>query len=47
LNKGIGLGYVEVEYAIPGTKIEIDIRGHKKSATIMKSPLYKQGTVNL
>jgi aminomethyltransferase len=47
LNKGIGLGYVEVEYAIPGTKIEIDIRGHKKSATIMKPPLYKQGTVNL
>ena len=47
LNKGIGLGYVEIEYAKPGTKIDIDIRGHKKSATIMKSPLYKEGTVYL
>ena len=47
LNKGIGLGYVEIEYAKPGTKIDIDIRGHKKSATIMKPPLYNQGTVNL
>ena len=47
LNKGIGLGYVEIEYANPGTKIDIDIRGRKKSAIIMKPPLYKQGTVNL
>ena len=47
LNKGIGLGYVEMEYANPGTKIDIDIRGQKKPATIMKPPLYKQGTVNL
>ena len=45
LNKGIGLGYVDVEYANPGTKIEIEIRGHKKSATIMRPPLYKNGTV--
>jgi len=47
LNKGIGLGYVEIEYAKPGTKIDIDIRGHKKSATIMKPPLYNHGTVNI
>ena len=47
LNKGIGLGYVEIEYANPGTKIDIDIRGRKKSATIMKPPLYKHGTVKL
>ena len=47
LNKGIGLGYVKVKYANPGTKIYIDIRGRKKSATIMKPPLYNQGTVNL
>ena len=47
LNKGIGLGYVEIEYANSGTKIDIDIRGRKKSAIIMKPPLYKQGTVNL
>ena len=47
LNKGIGLGYVEMEYANPGTKIDIDIRGRKKSATIMKPPLYKHGTVKL
>jgi len=36
-----------VEYANPGTKIDIDIRGCKKSATIMEPPLYKQGTVYL
>jgi len=41
------LGYVKVKYANPGTKIDIDIRGRKKSATIMKPPLYNQGTVNL
>ena len=45
LKKGIGLGYVEIEYANPGTKIDIDIRGLKKSATIMEPPLYKKGTV--
>ena len=45
LTKGIGLGYVEMKYTIPGTKIEIEIRGHKKSATIMRPPLYKNGTV--
>ena len=47
LNKGIGLGYVKVKYANPGTKIDIDIRGRKKSATIMEPPLYKEGTVYL
>jgi aminomethyltransferase len=47
LRKGIGLGYVKDGYTNPGTKIDIDIRGRKKSATIMKPPLYKQGTVNL
>ena len=47
LNKGIGLGYVEIEYAKPGTKIDIEIRGLKKPATIMRPPLYSHGTVNL
>ena len=42
LNKGIGLGYVNGEMAIPGTKIFIQIRKKQIPATIVKLPFYKK-----
>lgn len=41
LNKGIGLGYVPVEYAAPGTVVNIQIRKNQLPATIVKPPFYK------
>jgi aminomethyltransferase len=42
LGIGIGLAYVDIKYAIPGQRIEIEIRGRKFAATIEKKPLYKR-----
>lgn len=41
LNKGIGLGYVPMEYADPGSSIYIQIRKNAIPATVVKLPLYK------
>jgi aminomethyltransferase len=42
LNSGIGMGFVPPELAQPGTKIEIEIRGKKFAAIIVKKPIYKK-----
>jgi aminomethyltransferase len=42
LGIGIGLGYVDVDCAGPGQKLEIDIRGKRFAATVEKKPLYKR-----
>ena len=39
LGCGIGLGYVPVEHAKAGTTIEIEIRGRRWPATIVKKPI--------
>jgi len=41
LRKGIGMGYVEINYAKPGTDIFIEIRNKKVKATVVKKPFYK------
>lgn len=41
LNRGIGLGYVPVEFAAPGTTVNIQIRNKNVPATIVKPPFYK------
>ncbi|MDY7394234.1 glycine cleavage system aminomethyltransferase GcvT [Aureibaculum sp. 2210JD6-5] len=41
LKKGIGLGYVPIEYAKPDTKIFIEIRKKSVPATVVKLPFYK------
>lgn len=41
LGKPIGMGYVPVEYAEPGTEISIQIRKKPVSAKIVKTPFYK------
>ncbi len=44
LNKGIGLGYVPVEYSKIGTELNILIRGKPHKAEVIKPPFYKNFT---
>jgi aminomethyltransferase len=41
LSVGIGLGYVAAAHALPGTKIEIEIRGKRAPAEIVPRPIYR------
>lgn len=41
LNKGIGMGYLSIEKAIPGEKILIRIRKKLAEAVVVKPPFYK------
>jgi aminomethyltransferase len=41
LNRGIGLGYVPIEYSKTGTELDIIIRGRPQKAVIIKPPFYK------
>jgi aminomethyltransferase len=43
LNLGIGMGYVLPEFAVPDTKIEIEIRGKRFAAVVVKKPIYRKG----
>jgi len=42
LGYGIGMGYVRTDLAEPGTEVEIDVRGRRRSARIEKVPLYSK-----
>lgn len=42
LQCGIGMGYVPPSLAEPNTSIEIEVRGRKWPATVLKKPLYKR-----
>lgn len=44
LEKGIGLGYVTSGLSKIGTEIEINIRGKRVGAVVVKPPFYKNGT---
>jgi len=41
LGKGIGTAYLPVELSEPGTGIEIEIRGKRLGAVVVKTPFYK------
>jgi len=43
LQKTIAMGYVTADYAAVGTAIEVDIRGKRVEAQIVKLPFYKRG----
>ena len=47
LGKGIGLGYVSTPFKSIDTELEIEIRGRKKMAKVVKAPFYKQGSLLL
>jgi aminomethyltransferase len=41
LDLGIGMGYVRPDLAEPGTPLEIDVRGKRRSAEVRERPLYR------
>ncbi len=44
LNDGIGMAYVPVDKAEPGTELEIDVRGKTRTAEVRAKPLYSKET---
>jgi aminomethyltransferase len=42
LDRGIGLAYVPVERAAPGTEILVDVRGRERAAHVVTKPIYKR-----
>jgi aminomethyltransferase len=42
LEVGIGMGYVPVALAEPGTEVEIDVRGKRRPARMESKPLYRK-----
>jgi aminomethyltransferase len=42
LQKGIGMGYVPVALSAPGTEFEIDLRGTREKARVIKMPFYQR-----
>jgi aminomethyltransferase len=42
LEKNVGMGYVPVGLAEPGTKLQIDCRGKRVAAVVVKGPFYKR-----
>jgi aminomethyltransferase len=42
LGVGIGMGYLRSDLAEPGTEIEIDVRGKRRTAVIRERPLYSK-----
>jgi aminomethyltransferase len=44
LEVGIGMAYVPVAAAEPGTKLEVDVRGKARAAEVGEKPLYRKET---
>ena len=42
VDRGIGMGYVPVDVAEPGTVVQIDIRGRLRDAEVVPLPFYKK-----
>jgi glycine cleavage system T protein (aminomethyltransferase) len=42
LDRGIGMGYVEVAHAEPGSTLTIDVRGRGRRAEVVRKPIYKR-----
>lgn len=42
LDIGIGMAYLPAQRAVPGTEIEIDVRGRTRSAVVAERPLYRK-----
>ena len=42
LEQGIGLAYVSAERAVPGTTLQIDVRGTIREAVVKTKPLYRK-----
>lgn len=44
LQKPIAMGYVPAQFSAPGTELEIDIRGTRETARVVKLPFYRRTT---
>lgn len=44
LGKTIGMGYIESQFAVPGTEISVMIRGNSVGAKVVKLPFYKRAS---
>src|SRR5205807_4623314 len=42
LGTGIGMAYVPADRAVPGTRLEIDVRGKMRPAVVKEKPLYRK-----
>jgi aminomethyltransferase len=42
LERGIGLAYVSAERAVPGERLQIDVRGTVRDAVVETKPLYRK-----
>jgi len=42
LKKAIGMAYVPIETAAPGTELEVDIRGRRTRAKVVRLPFYRR-----
>jgi aminomethyltransferase len=42
LDIGIGMGYLPVAQAAPGTELEIDVRGKTRRARVVEKPIYRK-----
>ena len=47
LGKSIALGYVPIDLAVPGSKLEVTVRGRNVPAEVVKRPFYKAGVTPL
>jgi aminomethyltransferase len=45
LGVGIAMGYVEAEFAAPGTEIAVEIRGSAVAAQVARPPFYTEGSI--
>jgi aminomethyltransferase len=44
LGQGIGTTYLPADVAKPGTKFEVQVRGDKLPAEVVKRPFYAKGS---
>jgi aminomethyltransferase len=44
LGKPIAMAYVRREFADPGTELQVDIRGRRETATVVKMPFYSRSS---
>lgn len=42
LGEGIGLAYLPLQISVPGTPLEIEVRGRRYPATVCRLPFYKK-----
>ncbi len=47
LKRPVGMGYVETEYATPGTVLSVEVRNQKHAVEVVKLPFWKLNTAKL